>query len=126
MKCGGLDHRRGSCLDSSCKGFARFSLNWRLYHETATSVAWTFAVAFYAAGAIGFIPNQLLGPHGLFMTNPAHNIFHLLTGVGFTVVAFIGSRASIVFMQAFFIGLIGFLITEPGGHGNMLGLVHQA
>jgi hypothetical protein len=90
---------------------------------TATSVAWIFAAAFYAAGAIGFIPNSLLGAHGLFMTNPAHNIFHLLTGVGFTAVALTGSRASIVFMQTFgalylFIGVIGFSATEPGGHGT--------
>jgi len=96
---------------------------------TGISVAWVFAVAFYAAGAIGFIPNPLLGPHGQFMTNPAHNIFHLLSGIGFTVVALAGSRASIVFMQAFgvlylLIGVIGFLATEPGGHGNLLGLVH--
>ena len=57
---------------------------------TATSVAWVFAASFYAAAAIGFIPNPLLGPHGLFMTNTAHNLVHLLTGVGFTVVALPG------------------------------------
>ena len=38
---------------------------------TATSVAWVFAAAFYAAAVIGFIPNPLLGPDGLFMANTA-------------------------------------------------------
>src|SRR5262245_41469681 len=75
---------------------------------TATSVAWVFAASFYAAAAIGFIPNPLLGPHGLFVANTAHNTVHLLTGVTFTVVALVGSKASVVFMQAF--GLI-YLLT---------------
>ena len=29
---------------------------------TAISIAWVFAASFYAAAAIGFIPNPLLGP----------------------------------------------------------------
>jgi len=96
---------------------------------TAISVAWVFAAAFYAAAALGFIPNPLLGPNGLFVTNTAHNIVHLLTGVGFTVVALAGSRASVVFMQAFGViylltGVIGFFATGPGGESHLLGLVH--
>ena len=79
---------------------------------TATSVAWVFAASFYAAAAIGFIPNPLLGPHGLFQTNTAHNLVHLLTGVGFTVVALAGPKASVVFMQAF--GVI-YLLTATAG-----------
>jgi hypothetical protein len=96
---------------------------------TAISIAWVFAASFYAAAAIGFIPNPLLGPDGLFMANPAHNLFHLLTGVGFTLVALAGSKASVVFMQAFgvlyaLLGVIGFLATGLGGAGYLLGLVH--
>jgi hypothetical protein len=89
---------------------------------TAISIAWVFAASFYAAAAIGFIPNPLLGPEGLFKAN-------LLTGVAFTVVALAGSKASVVFMQAFGLiylltGLIGFLATGLGGDGYLLGLVH--
>ena len=96
---------------------------------TATSVAWVFAASFYATAAVGFIPNPLLGPGGLFVANTAHNIVHLLTGVGFTIVALAGSRASVVFMQAFAViyaltGVIGFLATGLGGEGHLLGLVH--
>ena len=95
---------------------------------TAISIAWVFAASFYAAAAIGFIPNPLLGPHGLFMANTAHNIVHLLTAVGFTVVALAASRGSVVFMQAFGViylltGVIGFLATSHGGAGHLLGLV---
>ncbi len=96
---------------------------------TAISVAWVFAAAFYAAAAIGFIPNPLLGPDGLFVANTAHNFVHLLTAVGFTVVALAGSKPSVVFMQDFGViylltGVIGFLVTGSGGHGHLLGLVH--
>src|SRR5262245_7813041 len=96
---------------------------------TATSVAWVFAASFYAAAAIGFIPNPLLSPDGLFETNTAHNIVHLLTGVGFTIVALAGLKPSVVFMQAFGViylltGAVGFLATGQSGDGDLLGLVH--
>ena len=50
-------------------------------------------------------------------------------GVGFTVVALAGPKASVVFMQAFGViylltGVIGFLTTRFGGNGYLLGLVH--
>ena len=95
----------------------------------AISAAWVFAASFYAAAAIGFIPNPLLGPDGLFVADTAHNLFHLLTGVGFTIVALAGPRPSIVFMQAFGLtylltGVIGFLVTGSDGDGHLLGLVH--
>jgi uncharacterized membrane protein len=96
---------------------------------TPISVAWVFAASFYAAAAIGFLPNPLLGANGLFATNTAHNLVHLLTGVGFTIVALVGSKASIVFMQAFGViyaltGVIGFLATGHNGDAHLLGQVH--
>ena len=96
---------------------------------TPISVAWVFAASFYVAAAIGFLPNPLVGDHGLFVTNTAHNVVHLLTGVGFTIVALAGPKASIVFMQAFGViyaltGIIGFLATGHGGDAHLLGLVH--
>src|SRR5262245_31317055 len=96
---------------------------------TPISVAWVFAASFCAAGVIGFIPNPLLGAHGLFVTNTAHNFVHLLTGVGFIIVALTGSKASVVFMQVFGViyaltGVIGFLATGHGGDAHLLGLVH--
>jgi|SRR5262245_12791886 len=96
---------------------------------TATSVAWAFAASFYAAAVVGFIPNPVLGTHGLFMANTAHNFVHLLTGVGFTVVALAGPKACVVFMRAFGViylltGVIGFFATGLDGAGYLLGFVH--
>ena len=52
-----------------------------------------------------------------------------MTAVSFTVVALAGSKASVVFMQAFAViyltGVIGFLATgQHGGDGHVLGFVH--
>jgi len=96
---------------------------------TAISVAWVFALSFYAAAAVGFVPNPLLGPDGLFVANTAHNLVHLLTAVGFTAVALAGTKPSVAFMRAFgaiyaLTGVIGFLATGFGGHGHLLGVVH--
>jgi hypothetical protein len=96
---------------------------------TAISVAWVFAASFCAAAAVGLIPNPLLGPDGLFVANTAHNLVHLLTGVGFAVVALAGSKPSVAFMRAFGViyaltGVVGFLSTGFGGHGHLLGIVH--
>ena len=90
---------------------------------TAISVAWVFALSFYAAAAVGFVPNPLLGPDGLFVANTAHNLVHLLTAVGFTAVALAGTKPSVAFMRAFgaiyaLTGVIGFLATGFGGHGH--------
>ena len=96
---------------------------------TAISIAWVFAASFYAAAAIGFIPNPLLGPHGLFVANSAHNIVHLLTAVGFTVVALLGETASTRFMQAFGVaylltGAIGLVMLGSRAEGDLLHLIH--
>lgn len=96
---------------------------------TSVHFAWLYAGAFYLATAIGFIPNLLLGPGSLFVANTAHNLVHLVTGLGFTIVALWGQRVSTLFMQAFGIiyaltGLVGFLATSHGGEGHLLGIVH--
>ena len=96
---------------------------------SAISIAWVFAASFYAAAAIGFIPNPLLGPHGLFVANSAHNIVHLLTAVGFTVVALLGETASTRFMQAFGVaylltGAIGLVMLGSRAEGDLLRLIH--
>lgn len=96
---------------------------------TATTIAWAFAASFYASGLAGFVPNPLLGEDGLFAANAAHNLVHLLTGVGFTAVALAGRKPSVAFMLAFgpvyaLTGAVGFLTTGHHGDGHLLGLVH--
>ena len=95
----------------------------------ATLVAWIFAGAFAVTTVIGFVPNPLVGADALFVTNTAHNLVHLLTAVGFGLVAVVGDRASVIFMKAFgvvymLVGILGFVVLGAAPEGHLLGLVH--
>jgi hypothetical protein len=37
-------------------------------------------IVFILVGVLGFIPNPLVSPTGLFVVNPLHNIVHLVSG----------------------------------------------
>ena len=95
----------------------------------AVNSAWAFAAAFYGATVIGFVPNPLIGHDALFVTNTAHNLVHLLTAIGFTLVARMGSQASTLFMLAFgvvysLVGFIGFVALGGASQGYLLGIIH--
>jgi amino acid permease len=95
----------------------------------ATTVAWAFAAAFLGAAVMGFVPNPLVGPDALFVTNTAHNLVHLATAIAFAVVALLGETASIRFMKAFGVvylltGAIGFVMLGSQPEGHLLNLVH--
>ena len=95
----------------------------------ATTLAWAFAAAFLGATVMGFVPNPLVGENALFVTNTAHNLVHLATAIGFAVVALIGERASIRFMQAFGViymltGVIGFVMLGSASEGHLLHIIH--
>ncbi len=98
-------------------------------NEIGVKLAWSFAAAFLGATVMGFIPNPLVGEGALFVTNTAHNLVHLATGISFAVVALIGNKASTRFMLAFgvvycLVGLLGFVALGSAAETHLLGLVH--
>jgi hypothetical protein len=46
----------------------------------AKTAALILGVVFVLVGILGFIPNPLISPTGLFVVNPAHNLVHLVSG----------------------------------------------
>ena len=95
----------------------------------SVKLAWLWAAAFAAAGIMGFVPNPLVGPNGLFETNTAHNLVHVITAVGFVAVGLAGPRASTRFMLAFgpiymLVGVVGFVALAGASQGSLLGIVH--
>ena len=68
-------------------------------------LAWIFSAAFLLVTVIGFIPNPIIGEKGIFLTNTAHNLVHLLTALGFAVVAVFGNTPSIFFHENFWVCL---------------------
>jgi hypothetical protein len=46
----------------------------------AKTAAVVLGIVFLAVGILGFFPNPLLSPTGLFVVNTAHNLVHLISG----------------------------------------------
>jgi hypothetical protein len=91
--------------------------------------AMIFGAAFVLVGLLGYVPNPLIGPDGLFMTNGAHNMAHLLIGVILLVASTQSERAAYLSNMTFgavygLLALMGFASIGNEGHANLLGMVH--
>jgi Domain of unknown function (DUF4383) len=62
---------------------------------TARNAAILFGVVFLLVGALGYVPNPIVGPTGIFATNSLHNIIHLVSGVVLLAGAFSGLGPSL-------------------------------
>ena len=86
-------------------------------------LARVLGVTFIAVGILGFIPNPLVSPDGIFAVNTMHNLVHIITGAGFIAGASFGkSRATILGIGIGYItvAVLGFIAT-----GDMLlGMIH--
>jgi len=95
----------------------------------AVTVAWILAALFLGTAVLGFVPNPLLGQNALFVTNTAHDLVHLASAIGFAVVAILGEKVSIRFMQAFgifhvLVGLIGLMTLNFQTEGYLFNIIH--
>lgn len=89
------------------------------------NIAFAFGGTFILVAGLGFIPNPLVSPNGLFAVNAMHNIVHLLTGMSFIAGTLMWphqvNRVVQVIGAAYFaVAILGFFTS-----GNMLlGIVH--
>jgi len=74
---------------------------------------------FVIVGVVGFTPNPLVSPTGLFAVNTAHNLVHLLSGAAILACALSGV-ATALSLQIF--GIVYALVAILGffSHGPML------
>ena len=82
-----------------------------------------FGITFVAVGLLGFLPNPIVAPDGIFAVNAAHNLVHVLTGVGFLAGAWFGhARTTLIGIGAAYVGvaILGFLTSGDA----LLGLIH--
>jgi len=90
-------------------------------YRNSTQTATLFGVVFIAVAVLGFIPNPLVSPTGLFAVNTAHNILHAIVGVALLAAAKTGyaKKALLVF------GIIYVLVAMLGymTMGDLLGIV---
>lgn len=92
-----------------------------------TTLFW--GISFIAAGIIGFVPNPLVGPGSIFMTNTAHNMVHVITAAAFFFFLTRSERAQINFMKVFgitylLVGVLGFITLGSAPEGMLLGFIH--
>jgi len=67
----------------------------------AVTVAWVLAALFLGTTILGLVQNSLLKENAFFVATTAHNLVYLATAIGFAVVAMLGAKASVRFMQVF-------------------------
>ena len=63
---------------------------------TAKNAATLFGVVFLIVGVLGYVPNPIVGPTGLFLTNPLHNIIHLVSGIALLAGAYTSLGSSMM------------------------------
>jgi hypothetical protein len=61
----------------------------------AKTAALIIGVAFVLVGILGFVPNPLVSPTGLFAVNTAHNLVHIVSGVFILGGAYSGMGAAL-------------------------------
>jgi hypothetical protein len=84
-------------------------------HWNADLLAKIFGVVFLAVGLLGFAPNPIVSPTGVFEVNEAHNIVHIATGVAFLAGAMLGAPVITIRVIAVLyalVAIIGFVM--PG------------
>ena len=92
---------------------------------SARNMATIFSIAFIGSGFIGFVPNPLVSPEGVFAVNGWHNLVHLVTGCFFGIGSLAGESASVRIIRT--VALFYIMVTVLGfiSTGDMLlGFIH--
>ena len=82
-----------------------------------------FGITFIASGLLGFVPNPLVAPDGVFAVNLAHNLVHFFTGVAFLAGGFYGLGRLTLFgigVAYVLVTILGFLTSSD----MLLGFIH--
>ena len=90
----------------------------------AKNAALAFAAAFVGAGLLGFVPNPLVAPDGIFAVNTMHNLVHIITGAAFLIGALVLHRPQLTLRV---IGVLYVAVTALGfatSSDMLLGLIH--
>jgi hypothetical protein len=90
---------------------------------TAKNVAMLFGVVFILVGVLGYVPNPIVGPTGIFATNALHNVIHLVSGIALLAGAYTSLGSS---MMLKIVGVVYGLVAVCGFFmvmdGMMLGV----
>ena len=90
----------------------------------ARMAAIVIGIVFVIVGVLGFIPNPIVGPSGIFATNTLHDLIHLISGVVLLAGAFssLGSSMALKIIGVVYalVAILGFFAVS---NGMLLGLI---
>ena len=92
---------------------------------TSRNISLAFGLSFVAAGLVGFIPNPVLSPNGVFEVNVMHNLLHVSVGAVFIIGALLSEKAARRTLQS--LSVVGVALAILGFVAKsdlLLGLVH--
>jgi Domain of unknown function (DUF4383) len=85
---------------------------------------------FLAVGALGFIPNPIVGAHdSIFHADTTHNMVHIVSGLLFVLIALAMPPNAGIFCKIFgvvylLIGVVGLIQFGKDGMGQLFGFLH--
>jgi hypothetical protein len=84
----------------------------------ARNAAILFGVVFLLVGILGYVPNPVVGPTGIFATNSLHNLIHLVSGIALLAGAYtsIGSSMMLKIVGVVYglVAVCGFFMVMDG------------
>jgi hypothetical protein len=90
---------------------------------TAKTGALVLGVLFVLAGLAGFVPNPLIGPSGIFVTNPMHDYVHIGSGVVLVIAGLTSfAKPGLLLVGVIYaaVAAVGFVMQED----MLFGLIH--
>jgi hypothetical protein len=91
----------------------------------ARTAAFVLGVVFLIVGVLGFIPNPIVGPNAIFVTNAMHNYVHLISGIflllGVYTALTPGLALKILGVVYAIVAVLGFVMLK-GADGVMFGI----
>jgi hypothetical protein len=85
---------------------------------TAKNAATLFGVVFLLVGVLGYVPNPIVGPTGIFATNSLHNVIHLISGIALLAGAYtsLGSSMALKIVGVVYglVAICGFFMVMDG------------
>jgi len=90
----------------------------------AKNISMLLGIVFLVVGVLGFLPNPIVSPGGIFAVNELHNIVHILSGIALVLGATLLSGSASLILKIFgivylLVAILGFVM--PGNY--LLGLI---
>lgn len=88
----------------------------------AKNAAMVLGLVFLIAGALGFVPNPIVSPGGIFVVNSAHNWVHIVSGILLLLGAYASAGAFGPSLALKFVGIVYAIAAVFGfvAPGNMM------